>query len=63
MNALATYKIPFEAHVYPFGPHGSALCNEETFSANPRILIPHAQNWCDLSIRWLRLMGKQADPN
>lgn len=58
MLSLSAHKIPFEAHVYPFGPHGSALCNEETYSGMPNILIPHADNWSQLAIRWLRLMSK-----
>ena len=59
MNALAEHKIPFEAHIFPFGPHGTALANEEGSYVSPSTLIPHIQCWMDLSIKWMRMMIKK----
>ena len=28
--ALTENKIPYEMHIYPFGPHGMALANSDT---------------------------------
>ena len=48
---LRELNIPAELHVFPFGPHGLGLCNEE------RRKQPYDAIWGDLLIRWLGLMG------
>jgi len=52
-TALAKNKIPFELHVFPNGPHGLALCNEETRSGNPNFFEPYNECWIDMAIRWV----------
>lgn len=53
INALAKAKVPFEAHIFPNGPHGLALCNKETWEGNEKLLAPHAECWTDLAVKWI----------
>ncbi|MBQ8341122.1 MAG: alpha/beta hydrolase [Clostridia bacterium] len=48
-DALADVKVPFELHIYPDGPHGLALCNEQT-----RVLNPHCEGWVKLAVQWVK---------
>ena len=54
INALAEAKIPFEAHIFPEGVHGLALCNEETWDENTAMLQPHAEVWAELAAKWIK---------
>lgn len=45
--------VKFEAHIYPHGPHGMALCNRETESGNPEYLNPRISKWVGLSVEWM----------
>lgn len=56
-DAYAKKKLPFELHIYPEGPHGLALANEETMANNPKMVIPHVQSWVELAIRWVKEFG------
>ncbi len=51
-SALAAHKVPFELHIYPEGDHGLALCNEFTHSKKQNMLVPHAEDWINLAIKW-----------
>lgn len=46
--------VPFELHIFPEGKHGLSLANEETSSGNPDNIVPHAQPWAELSVRWIK---------
>ena len=48
MAALSREKIPFEAHVFPSGPHGMSVCTQEVGS-----LDGHNARWVDLCLAWL----------
>lgn len=50
--ALQEKKIPFELHIYPNGPHGLSLANEETDSGSMGS-YPHVSGWINLCIDWL----------
>ena len=52
--ALSAHKVPFELHVFPAGKHGLSLCNEFTYSQNPASLMPHAECWIDLAVKWAK---------
>ena len=54
MNAMAAAKVPFESHIFPEGPHGLALCNKQTWEKQDRLLIPHAEVWSELAVKWIR---------
>ncbi|WP_298845680.1 alpha/beta hydrolase [Clostridium sp.] len=51
-RALRNKKIPFELHIYPEGPHGLSLANEET-EEEGRGVYPNVATWMDLCITWL----------
>lgn len=46
-KALSEKRIPFEMHVFPFGPHGLGLAGTH----------PHVAQWADLMNKWLKEMG------
>ena len=46
--------LPFELHVFPKGPHGCALANEATSQGFANQVIPEAQDWIELSHRWMK---------
>ena len=50
-NALDNYKIPFELHVYPKGPHGIGHPDGYGISEYED---PHAATWMPLSIEWIK---------
>ena len=46
--------IPFELHVYPFGPHGLSLATKEVEQAEKgRFPDPHVAGWVRLCSEWL----------
>ncbi|MBU3214461.1 alpha/beta hydrolase [Clostridium estertheticum] len=51
-KALRNKKIPFELHIYPEGPHGLSLANEETREEGKGV-YPNVATWMDLCITWL----------
>ncbi|MBR2460430.1 MAG: alpha/beta hydrolase [Clostridia bacterium] len=53
-RALADNKIPFELHIYPYGPHGIALANELTGMGRAHFIVPEAAGWVDDAVRFIR---------
>ena len=51
-KALSDYKIPFELHIYPNGPHG--MGHPDGFGTYP-FDDPHVATWVPLSIEWIKL--------
>jgi len=49
-KALADAGVRFEAHIFPFGPHGIGLANGE----GTRYNNPHVAQWFPLMVEWLR---------
>lgn len=54
MNALTEANIPFEAHIFPDGVHGMALCNEESSAGNANFIQPCAAAWPELAVKWIK---------
>ena len=54
MDALLEHGIPFEAHIYPQGPHGTALGTKETWHGSEAQFVPHLSSWADLAVNWIR---------
>ena len=52
--ALSEHKIPFELHIFPYGPHGLSVCNKETWVNNPELDNPYAAQWLPMALRWVR---------
>lgn len=54
-QALANCGVMAELHVFPFGRHGSALCNEQTSGTrNPQFLLPDNAGWPELAADFLK---------
>lgn len=52
-DALAEKKISTELHVFPNGPHGLSLANE-LVSERPGGVVPEAQEWINMAVRWVK---------
>lgn len=52
-EALSKAKIPFELHIYPKGPHGLSLANQETCVNAPNLIDPHIAGWLPMAINWV----------
>lgn len=59
-QALASYGVPFELHIYPLGGHGLATCDRQAFDVlQPEISYAHA--WLDCAKKWLKTIFKESD--
>lgn len=45
--------MPYELHVFRFGPHGYALANEVTADGSSQVIDPAFAQWQELSVQWL----------
>ncbi|WP_282924007.1 alpha/beta hydrolase [Mediterraneibacter massiliensis] len=58
-EALQRAKISMEVHIFPHGPHGLSLANEETQVKETGFGIQkHCQDWLKLSEAWLKELEK-----
>ena len=48
---LADAGVRFEAHIYPFGPHGMALADGSGVAKGD----PHVAHWMEQAIEWLKI--------
>lgn len=54
-QALAQHGILTELHVFPYGGHGSSLCNEQTSGTKaPQHLLPDNAVWVEMAQRFLK---------
>ncbi|MCI8776191.1 MAG: alpha/beta hydrolase [Oscillospiraceae bacterium] len=53
IEELSSKHIPFEAHIFPYGGHGLALCDEATAARDEHINRTCSQ-WFNLAVDWLR---------
>ncbi len=56
-NAMAAAGVPFELHIYPDGPHGLSLCNEETYVGLERMLRLDMAGWVNEAMRYMKSFG------
>lgn len=54
MNAYRKAGVPFEAHIFPFGPHGMALGNEITSDGNNSLVDASFAKWVMLADEFMR---------
>lgn len=58
-EALQRAGIPMEVHIFPHGPHGLSLANEETQVKETGFGIQkHCQDWLKLSEAWMKELEK-----
>lgn len=55
-RALSEKNIPFELHVFLFGAHGLATCDEQTNDGEITERTAHNQSWIEESQQWLKLL-------
>lgn len=55
-TALSKKGIPFELHIYPYGPHGLALGNEITALNNTDMQNGRYSRWVDDACAWVKEM-------
>ena len=54
-SALRAKNVPFELHIFPFGPHGLSLCTDTVYGPD-KIPSRAEENkiWIDLAIAWIK---------
>lgn len=55
-QALSAHKVPFEFHIYPYGPHGLSTADHLLWE-NLDARYVRASRWMEDAISWLKLMG------
>ena len=53
-KALSAYKIPFELHVYPYGPHGLSTADDKTYP-DVNEDMRYARKWIKEALGWLAM--------
>ena len=53
-EAMTKNNVPYELHIFPEGPHGLALANEETANGNPDFIRPNVERWVELAVEWTK---------
>ena len=60
-KAYSDLGMPYELHVFQYGPHGYSLANEVSADGSEKNLDPAFAQWLELSIQWLhKTFGKLA---
>lgn len=54
INAYTNIGLPFEAHLYPNGPHGLSLATAETWEGGADLINPHVATWAEMSVMWVK---------
>ncbi|MBW3087203.1 alpha/beta hydrolase [Bifidobacterium sp. 82T24] len=59
-SALRRAGVHFEMHIFPYGPHGLALANDETTTVGEDAYNqPLAECWPGLAAEWIRALPRQ----
>jgi len=53
-KAYSDLGLPYEVHIFQYGPHGYSLANEVTADGSTRMIEPAFAQWQELSVQWLR---------
>ncbi len=58
-KAYSDLRLPYELHIFQFGPHGYSLANEVAADGSSQVIDPAFAQWHELSVQWLRrIFGK-----
>lgn len=58
-KAYSDLGMPYELHVFQYGPHGYSLANEVSADGSEKNLDPAFAQWLELSVQWLhKTFGK-----
>lgn len=58
IQAMRSYEIPVEFHMYPVGKHGLATCDEQSVLADGTGIQEECQSWLPLAKTWLANLVK-----
>lgn len=53
MTALSRVKVPFEGHIFQFGPHGLSLGTARSADGDPKQIDPHYATWLPRCLEWI----------
>lgn len=53
-ESLSESGVPFELHVFPHGPHGLSLANEETSGGSKALENKRIAKWVHLAAEWIK---------
>ena len=56
-RALADNNIPFELHIYPYGPHGMALAVEHDAFGHAEYVDGRVARWLSESVEWMKTIS------
>ena len=56
-QALSAHKVPFELHIYPYGPHGMSTGDELVYKQPLAEREAHAHKWMEDVKAWLKIIG------
>ncbi|MCL2512803.1 MAG: alpha/beta hydrolase [Oscillospiraceae bacterium] len=56
-EALSKFKVPFELHIFPRGPHGLSTATAEVAN-RPEEDIPYVARWVEMALLWLVNSGQ-----
>ena len=56
-KALADCKVPFEMHIYPFGPHGLSTVDGVVYETEKEPKVQRVRRWLEDAKTWLKMMG------
>ncbi|MDD3278562.1 MAG: alpha/beta hydrolase [Lachnospiraceae bacterium] len=59
IQAMKTYEIPVEFHMYPVGGHGLATCDEAAVNEDHYGIQKECQSWLPLVKTWLKNLTKK----
>lgn len=51
---LSDHRIPYEMHIFPYGPHGAGLADGSNTDMPPDT---HVAQWAGLLVKWLETLG------
>ena len=53
-EAYRQHEIPFEVHIYPFGPHGLSVATEAVLEGNKEVADSEIAKWVELAVAFCR---------
>ena len=60
-SALRAHKVPFELHIYPYGPHGMSVATEESsLPDQTNIRDAHVATWMPLACEWVKIQAARS---
>lgn len=52
--SLSEFEIPYEMHVFPYGPHGQSVVEDHVYTHMPNIYSSDCAQWVELALKWMK---------